>query len=156
MSVATVHYKNMFSNGSNKSQIICIFFYKTRHQIYIWDTELTILIFLKDMIMIELIRNAIPEPFGIIRPQEAPTSGFFNIRSNKRTTASGLKSTSPSRARIKVLTAFPSLKVLKTFFKNNFDINISQFIICIWLYILLITIYAFKLYIILSKKWDDT
>lgn len=78
------------------------------------------------MITLEIIRNVIPVPFGIILPQAAPTSPFFSIRSNKRSTASGMKSTSPSRARIKVLSAFPSLKVSKAFFKK-LDININQF-----------------------------
>lgn len=49
--------------------------------------------------------NTLPTPFGIIRPQAAPTSSLFSIRSKRRRTASGLKSTSPSRARINVFGA---------------------------------------------------
>lgn len=40
----------------------------------------------------------LPEPPGFIRPQVAPTLGFL-ILSNSNLNASGLKSTSPSRAR---------------------------------------------------------
>ena len=49
---------------------------------------------------------SIPEPIGWMRPHTPPVLSLIFILSTRRRTASGLKSTSPSKARMNVFSAY--------------------------------------------------